>query len=306
MLRSTILIPSEAAHWPDARREAVLVHELTHVRRRDVQAQLLAQAVCALHWFNPLAWLAARNMRREREVACDDAVLKAGVRPTWYAAELLAMAGEALDRRTPAVALSMARPSEMEGRLLAMLADRPRHMSLAARAAVPALVACASAAVAGASTSSGVGVGSAIGQRPMPAANAYWMATPPIDKNTTPVEDHAREATTAPDPVRREQAALALAFTSGDQVIPALLAALHDPEAHVREKAAVGLAWRRDPRIVPALLEAAVDADAHVREKILVALAFSGDARAAAAIAHARTDPDPHVREKALTLSALR
>jgi hypothetical protein len=119
-----------------------------------VQAQLLAQAVCAVHWFNPLAWLAARSMRRERELACDDAVLTAGVPPAWYATELLAMASEAMDRRAPAAALSMAHPSEMEGRLLAMLADRPRRMGVIARGVMPR-----GAAQAGATTPTACGRG---------------------------------------------------------------------------------------------------------------------------------------------------
>jgi beta-lactamase regulating signal transducer with metallopeptidase domain len=303
--RSTILIPSEAAHWPEARRDAVLVHELSHIRRRDVQAQLLAHAVCVIHWFNPLAWLAAREMRRERELACDDAVLTAGVPPAWYAAELLAMASEALDRRAPVVALSMAHPSEMEGRLLAMLGDHPRRMGLVARGAVPLLVTCAAVAVASASTSTSPAVESSE-DRMAPEIISPWIGTRLILEESRRIDAHAREATGSPDAAARERATLQIALTAGDEVVPALLKALEDPDSQVREKAAVGLAWRRDPRIVPALLEAAADDDAHVREKVLVALAFSGDARAEAAIDRARMDPDPHVRNKALKLSVLR
>jgi len=305
LARSTILIPSEAANWPEARRDAVLVHELSHIRRRDVQAQLLAHAVCAIHWFNPLAWLAARDMRRERELACDDAVLTAGVPPTWYATELLAMASEALGRRAPVVALSMAHPSEMEGRLLAMLADRPRRMGLVARGAVPLLVACAAVAVASASTSTSLAV-EGIEASMTPENISPWIGTRLIDEEARRIDAYAREATGSPDAAARERATFQIALTAGDKVVPALLKALEDPDSHVREKAAVGLAWRRDPRIVPALLEAAADDDAHVREKVLVALVFSGDARADAAIDRARIDPDPHVRDKALKLSVLR
>src|SRR5262249_32165274 len=50
---------------------------------------------CALHWFNPLAWLAARRLRLERELAADEAVLRSGIRASTYAADLLAIAGEA-------------------------------------------------------------------------------------------------------------------------------------------------------------------------------------------------------------------
>jgi hypothetical protein len=232
-------------------------------------------------------------------------VLTAGVPPAWYATELLAMASEALDRRAPAVALSMAHPSEMEGRLLAMLADRPRRMGLVARGAVPLLVACGAVVVASASTSTSPG-GEGIEASMAPAITSPWIGTRLIDEEARRIDAHAREATGSPDAAARERATHQIALTAGDELVPALLKALEDPDSRVREQAAVGLAWRRDPRIVPALLDAADDVDPHVREKVLVALAFSGDARAHVVIDRARTDPDRHVQDKALKLSVLR
>jgi len=70
-----------------------LLHELGHVGRRDALAQLLGQLVCALHWFDPLAWWAARRLRVEREHACDDLVLAGGILPSSYACDLLAAGG---------------------------------------------------------------------------------------------------------------------------------------------------------------------------------------------------------------------
>lgn len=55
----------------------VLLHELMHIRRRDVLIGALATFIGALHWFNPLAWLAIRQFSTDREVLCDRAVLKA-------------------------------------------------------------------------------------------------------------------------------------------------------------------------------------------------------------------------------------
>jgi beta-lactamase regulating signal transducer with metallopeptidase domain len=54
----------------------VLLHELAHLRRRDTLANLLLTLAHALHWFNPLAWLALSRCRTERELACDAMVLE--------------------------------------------------------------------------------------------------------------------------------------------------------------------------------------------------------------------------------------
>ena len=78
--RPAVLLPQGAERWPTSRLEAVLLHELAHVRRRDCLTQLMAEVAVALHWVNPLAWVAAHRLRVEREHACDDQALGAGAR----------------------------------------------------------------------------------------------------------------------------------------------------------------------------------------------------------------------------------
>lgn len=116
-----ILLPAGALEWPEAQTDAVLLHELAHVKRGDVPLQRCAEVARAVFWFNPLAWLAARRMQTEREHACDDAVLRTGVRGSEYAHQLLAMAHSLRSARGTACALQMARRSQMTGRLLAIL-----------------------------------------------------------------------------------------------------------------------------------------------------------------------------------------
>ena len=53
----------------------VLLHELIHVRRHDAIVDLVAWAIACVHWFNPVVWLALAGLRRERELACDAALL---------------------------------------------------------------------------------------------------------------------------------------------------------------------------------------------------------------------------------------
>jgi beta-lactamase regulating signal transducer with metallopeptidase domain len=116
-----IVIPATADLWSDDRRRAVLLHELAHVARYDCLTQTLALLTCALYWPHPGVWWVARQLRVERELACDDRVLAAGAEAHAYAGHLLDIAYSLEGRRAPALALSMARPSQLEGRLLAAL-----------------------------------------------------------------------------------------------------------------------------------------------------------------------------------------
>ena len=128
-----VLLPQDADSWSEERRRFVLVHEMAHVKRFDALTQLLAQISVAVFWFDPLVWLAAHQMRVEREHACDDYVLRDGTAPSLYAGELLEMVRSigmpSHDRAAPAfAALAMARRSEFEGRMLAILDPRlDRH-----------------------------------------------------------------------------------------------------------------------------------------------------------------------------------
>ncbi|HSR53129.1 MAG TPA: M56 family metallopeptidase [Acidobacteriota bacterium] len=125
LLRPVVLLPAQARHWSRQERRAVLLHEAAHIKRYDLLVQLLASLACALYWFNPLVWMAAKAVRREREQACDDLVLRCGTRPSAYARQLLTLAQRMKGARlVSAASLAMSRPSELEGRLLAILNGR--------------------------------------------------------------------------------------------------------------------------------------------------------------------------------------
>jgi beta-lactamase regulating signal transducer with metallopeptidase domain len=122
-----ILLPGEADGWESERRRVVLAHELAHVRRWDALTQWIAHVALAVYWFNPLVWVAARKMREEREHACDDAVLEIGTAPADYADHLLTIVRSLGSAPGPAAALAMARRSQFEGRLLAILDNAVRR-----------------------------------------------------------------------------------------------------------------------------------------------------------------------------------
>lgn len=148
ILRPVILLPQHADGWPAHERRAVLLHELAHVKRLDGLTQLAGRAACALYWFNPLVHLAAGRQHDERERACDDRVLAAGQKASDYAAQLLSIVQQV--RRSPlaaVAAVAMARPSRMEGRLLAIL-DATRSRRALSRAAALATVLLAAAVAA--------------------------------------------------------------------------------------------------------------------------------------------------------------
>ncbi len=122
IVKSTIFLPAEAKDWDDKHRRTVLLHELAHVKRADCLTHFITQIACAIHWANPLSWKASKQLLIERERACDDLVIQAGTKPSEYARTLLETARELRQSNwaTPA-SLAMARKSQLESRLLAIL-----------------------------------------------------------------------------------------------------------------------------------------------------------------------------------------
>ena len=123
LLVPVVLLPLDAETWSDERRRIVLAHELAHVASHDCLAGAIAQLAVAMHWFNPLVWIAARRLRIERELAADDRVLDQGVLASSYAEHLLALATSS-DRAVPAGVLAMAEPSQISARIRSLLAPR--------------------------------------------------------------------------------------------------------------------------------------------------------------------------------------
>jgi uncharacterized protein (TIGR03435 family) len=73
----------------DAELEAILAHELCHVRRRDNLLSVIHMAVEALFWFHPLVWWLGARLEEERERACDEEVVRMGGEPQIYAESIL-------------------------------------------------------------------------------------------------------------------------------------------------------------------------------------------------------------------------
>jgi beta-lactamase regulating signal transducer with metallopeptidase domain/HEAT repeat protein len=167
----TIVLPAECDGWSLDRRRAVLLHELAHVRRHDLIGHTMGRVACAVYWFHPLVWTAAKQLRSESERACDDLALSCGARATDYAEHLLDIVTSVRRDATPSVALAMARRKEFEGRMLAILDPELMHSSPSRRQ---------SAALIGTLALISVVVGAAAPGRRSPEAAQSTVAAPQV------------------------------------------------------------------------------------------------------------------------------
>jgi beta-lactamase regulating signal transducer with metallopeptidase domain len=89
VLQSTILLPASWREWDDAKLDAVVAHEVSHVARRDPLTQRLSLLHRALFWFSPLSWWLDRCLADLAEQASDEAALSCGTDRKHYARILL-------------------------------------------------------------------------------------------------------------------------------------------------------------------------------------------------------------------------
>ena len=132
-LRPKILLPEALpAKIPAADLRSIFIHELSHVRRQDPLTGFLAAALTAAHWINPLAWWALGRLREERELACDEEVLRSAseLDPLAYARTVLRVARLASLRGAPPFPLGAgihSGPRLLEKRIRLVSAFEPRR-----------------------------------------------------------------------------------------------------------------------------------------------------------------------------------
>lgn len=136
LFRPSVFLPESSTTWDAERLRIVLLHEMGHLKRRDLWTQWLGQFVGAVYWFHPFVWRLHRSLHQTREFACDHTVLRTGTEPSQYASHLLALAKNlARQPDTPprlvaaqGLFLAMASPgcrqSALEQRVRAILAFR--------------------------------------------------------------------------------------------------------------------------------------------------------------------------------------
>lgn len=295
VFRPAIVLPADAREWSERRRRAVLCHELAHVRRFDLGLTILSRIGCALYWFHPLFWAAARRLRLESERACDDMVLGVGTRPSEYADHLLQIACGAGSMRSPATALPMAERREFEGRMLAILEKDARRTPPSRRHA--ALLAAFGLAV--------LLPLAAMGMARAPQADA----SQPLKgtDRTTPNAARSAVGASGAGATSTQRAMSEQVRTAGQQTTAissvttatSVVAATNATSA-TGTPAPAGAGDSIDARTLAALLGALEDSVASVRLDAAYALGRLEAGAAAGALAtHLRRDPDAAVREMA-------
>ncbi len=130
-IRPVVLIPDGHEAWTEEQRSSTLIHELSHIKRADFLVMVLVRVSLALFWWNPLCWITYRGLLKEQELACDELVLRAGIRPSTYAASLLAFGRSAGFRWDPSAALlGMLGRSSLQERLAAILRQKLTFMEV--------------------------------------------------------------------------------------------------------------------------------------------------------------------------------
>ncbi len=213
VMRPRIIVPAAANAWSTDRIDIVLGHELAHIVRCDWAVQVAAEALRAVHWFNPLMWIACRQLRVESEHACDDSVLRRGVDATDYASHLLAIARHVVTAGGGwASAPAVAHASTLERRIGAMLNSSANRKPVTRTARLAALMVTVALAVPVAAATlterieetpivSGAGQDIALEAAP-PAMTQAPIVETPVARRAAPRTAAAAPAAQAEDTVR--------------------------------------------------------------------------------------------------------
>lgn len=175
LFRPILLLPAGIVERLRPRQlEAVLAHELCHVRRRDNLTSAIHMMVEAVFWFHPLVWWIGARLVEERERACDEAVLSLGSAPHDYAEGILNVCKSYLE--SPLSCVSGVTGSNLKKRIQAILAGRVApDLNLAKKLA---LIAAGIAALAAPIV---VGIGAPAGRAQSQSSLSQSAATPKFE-----------------------------------------------------------------------------------------------------------------------------
>ncbi len=291
---------------------------------------MLGRIACAVYWFHPLVWTAARRLRDASERACDDLGASGSARcPASYAQHLLDIVTTVRQSHTPTAAIAMARRKEFEGRMLAILDPHLRRdePSRWRTALLSVGLACFVVAVSAAVPTRREAPQPAIAQLPISCLHATRRRQRTADRASGaaghPLDGRAKGGAgrCGERPARRRPAAdrrplpvienhvrvsidLGSASAPADEKMELLIRVLKtDSSASVRRVAAWGLQHYAGEPAAQAELAAALGDDSNARVRTMAAWALahaSGEPALDALRQAAANDTDADVQEMAI------
>jgi HEAT repeat protein len=254
-----VIFPTAAATWTSERKRVVLLHELAHIRRWDYAVHLMVEVACAVYWFNPFVWLAARLNSLEQERACDDQALNVGVRSDIYAEHLVDIARTHVAEMAPRGAFAMAHSCGLADRVRSILARGLDRAPLSPRR----LLSTSVTALAVAFPLASVDIWGAAG---VEVVRAFQNGD--AEQRVSELEDD--------DPLVRRHAAWALGELESSRGVDPLIDRLGDDDADVRLVAAWALGEIKEHEAIEPLIDLLEDDDPLVREMAVLALGEIG------------------------------
>jgi len=123
IFRPVVILPRDVMRALEPRQlRSVLAHEACHVRRLDNLTAAVHGVVAVVFWFHPLVWWIGANLLRERETACDEAVVDEGHEPAAYAESILTACRLGVMARFAPVAATTG--GDLRSRLSSIMSDR--------------------------------------------------------------------------------------------------------------------------------------------------------------------------------------
>lgn len=182
IVRPVLLLPQGILqNLPPAQLDAILAHELSHVRRRDNLTAAIHMFVQTMFWFHPLVWWIGSKLVEERERACDETVLAGGSDAKAYATGILGVCRHYVE--TPLFCAAGVSGGQLRRRITEIMTWRnPMHMSIASKVAL----AIAGAAILAAPVAIGI-----LRAQTLPPAPQYKFEVASI-KPSKAVDDNSR------------------------------------------------------------------------------------------------------------------
>ncbi len=270
VLAPVVIFPEAATTWSTERRRIVLMHEMAHIARWDYDVHLMTEIACAVYWFNPLVWLAARLSAMERERACDDRALHLGIRSDIYAGHLCDIARAQLMGAPLRAAFAMAQPSGLGRRVRSILTEgldrapvSQRGLLSTAVVALAIALPLATVELWGVAPDGEQGLWQRIQDRISPPQE-FVQERDPVARRIRELQHR--------DPQVRRHAAWALGEMESAKGVDPLIDRLRDDNADVRLAAAWALGEIKEHTAIVPLTELLEDDDPLVREMAVLAL----------------------------------